>query len=83
MHHLGASDVTELIIVAVQEEKGPTDGRDLPLDARCRPHQLHAERHPHATMEVQFISVIRLHLAGEKGKSYEAKLITYLHLMQG
>lgn len=64
MHHPGASDVAELVGVAVQQQEGPADGRDLPLDTCRRPHQLHAERHPHAAVEVQLVCVIRLHLAG-------------------
>lgn len=74
MHHPGASDVAEFVSVAVQEQEGPVDGWDLPLDACRRPHELHAERHPHAAVEVQLICVICLHLAAErereKGKSY-------------
>lgn len=65
-HHFGASDVAELVGVAVQEQEGPGDGWDLPLDARRRPHQLHAERHPHPAVEVQLVSIIRLYLVRER-----------------
>lgn len=46
VHHHGASDVAQPVGVAVEQQEGPADGRDLLLDARHRPHQLHAERHP-------------------------------------
>lgn len=83
MHHPGAPDVAELVGVAVQQQEGPADGRDLPLNARRRPHQLHAERHPHAAVEVQLVGVIRLHLAGEKERNtYRPRLkATYAPLM--
>lgn len=68
MHHHGASDVAELVGVAMQQQEGPIDGRDLLLDTLRGPHQLHAERHPHAAVEVQLIGVIRLHLAGDRGR---------------
>lgn len=43
VHHLGASDVAELVSVTVQQQEGPADGGDLPLDTSRRSHQLHAE----------------------------------------
>lgn len=47
----------------MQQQEGPADGWDLRLDARRGPHQLHAERHPHAAMEVQLIGVVCFHLS--------------------
>lgn len=67
MHRHGASDVTQPVGVAVEQQEGPADGRDLLLDARHRPHQLHAERHPQAAVVVQLVVVVRLHLEVRHG----------------
>lgn len=67
VHRHGASDVTQPVGVAVEQQEGPADGRDLLLDARHRPHQLHAERHPHAAVVVQLVVVVRLHLEVRRG----------------
>lgn len=67
MHRHGASDVTQPVGVAVEQQEGPADGRDLLLDARHRPHQLHAERHPQAAVVVQLVVVVRLHLEVRRG----------------
>lgn len=67
MHRHGAFDVTQPVGVAVEQQEGPADGRDLLLDARHRPHQLHAERHPHAAVVVQLVVVVRPHLEARRG----------------
>lgn len=62
VQHLGASDVAEHVSVAVQQQEGPADGGNLPLDTSHRSHHLRAKRHPQAAMVVQLIKVICLHL---------------------
>lgn len=62
MHHFGASDVAELVIVAVEDQERPADGRDLPLDTLCGSHQLYAKGHAQSAMVVQLVVVVRLHL---------------------
>lgn len=66
VHRHGASDVTQPVGVAVEQQEGPADGRHLLLDARHRPHHLHAEGHPHAAVVVELVGVIRLHLRDDK-----------------
>lgn len=66
VHHHGASDVTQPVGVAVEQQEGPADGRHLLLDARHRPHHLHAEGHPQAAVVVELVGVVRLHLRDEK-----------------
>lgn len=73
VHHQGTSDVTELVTVAMQQQEGPTHGRDFPLDSCCGPHQLHTKGHLHAAVKVQLICIICLHLAG--GRQRERKQV--------
>lgn len=66
MHHFGASDVAELVIVAVEDQERPADGRDLPLDSLCSSHQRDAEWHAHSAVVVQLVVVVGLHLTEDR-----------------
>lgn len=77
VHRHGTSDVAQPVGIAVEQQEGPADGRDLLLDARHRPHQLHAERHPQAAVVVQLVVVVRLHLEARHGsRSYRIAKVT-------